>query len=181
MTNELLTEVACPNCRNPIDVREHGRHVTCDACGSEFVLRGHLCPNCSAYNEEEAAVCGQCSTALKRICRKCNTVNWAGDEYCHQCGNAMDILDFIAGNHAMRTADRLLEQRHRAREIQAIEEQDSTRRMEELMAIENERQIELRRRMQKQRVQERKLFILMGLAIGLFVLVLIIYGILSLL
>lgn len=181
MTNKLLTEVACPNCLNPIDVREHGRHVTCDACSSQFILRGHLCPNCSTYNEEEAAVCSQCSAALTRICRKCTTINWAGDEYCRQCGNAMDILDFVAGNHAMRTADRLLEQRQRARELQEAEELASDRRMAELMAIENARQAEVRRRIQKQRQQERKLFILMGLAIGLFVLVLIVYGIISLL
>lgn len=181
MTNELLTEIACPNCRNQIDVREHGRHVTCDACGSQFILRGHLCPNCTTYNEKEAAVCGQCSTPLTRICRKCSTVNWAGDEYCVQCNNAMDILDLIAGNYAMRTADRLLEQRHRARDIQEIEELASNRRMEELMAIENARQKELHRRIQIQKRQERKLFILMGLAIGLFIIVLLFYALLSVL
>jgi uncharacterized protein YbaR (Trm112 family) len=180
MTNKLLTEVACPNCLNPIDVREHGRHVTCDACGGHFILRGHLCPNCSTYNEEEASVCGQCGTALTRVCRKCNTRNWAGDEYCKQCNNAMDILDFIAGNQAVRTADRLLEQRHRAREIQEVEEQASARRMAELMEIENERQAEVRRRMRKQKAQERKLFIMMGLGIGLFIIVLIFYAIISL-
>jgi uncharacterized protein YbaR (Trm112 family) len=181
MTNELLTEVACPNCRNPIDVREHGRHVTCDACGSQFVLRGHLCPNCSTYNEQEAPVCSQCSTALKRICRKCTTVNWAGDEYCIQCNNAMDILDFIAGNHGMKTADRLLEQRHRAKQIQEIEELASNKRMEELMAIENARQAQVRQRIKAQKSQERKLFVLMGLAIGFFVLILLFYGLISLL
>jgi uncharacterized protein YbaR (Trm112 family) len=181
MTNELLTEVACPNCRNPIDVREHGRHVTCDACSSQFILRGHLCPNCSTYNEQEAPVCGQCGTALTRICRKCNTVNWTGDEYCRQCNNAMDILDLIAGNYAMKTSDRLLEQRHRAREIQEIEELASSHRMEELMAIESARQAEVRRRIQRQKQQERKLFILMGLAIGLFVIVLVFYGLINLL
>lgn len=181
MTNELLTEVACPNCRNPIDVREHGRHVTCDACGSQFILRGHLCPNCSTYNEQEASVCGQCGTALSRICRKCQTRNWAGDEYCRQCHEAMDILDFVAGNYAMKTSDRLLEQRHRAREIQEVEELASNRRMEELMAIENARQAEVRRRLQRQKQQERKLFVLMGLGITLFLIVLIFYGLINLL
>jgi uncharacterized protein YbaR (Trm112 family) len=181
MTNELLTEVACPNCRNPIDVQEHGRHVTCDACGSKFILRGHLCPNCSTYNEKEASVCSQCATALTRICRKCSTVNWAGDEYCANCGNAMDILDFIAGNFALNTADRLLEQRRRAKEIQEIEEIDSNRRMAELMAIENARQAEVRRRIQAQKKQERKLLIMLALGIGLFVIILLFYGLISIL
>ncbi|MFZ0548472.1 MAG: zinc ribbon domain-containing protein [Candidatus Promineifilaceae bacterium] len=181
MTNELLTEVACPNCRNPIDIREHGRHITCDACGSQFILRGHLCPNCNTYNEDEASICGHCGTALTRICRKCNTKNWAGDEYCRECGNAMDILDFISGNYATKTADRLLEQRQRAKAIQEIEEQDSNRRMGELMAIEEARQAEIRRRIQHQKQQERKMFILMGLAIGLFLIILILYALINLL
>jgi hypothetical protein len=181
MTNELLTEVACPNCRSPIDVREHGRHVACDACGSQYILQGHLCPNCATYNKEEAPLCGRCGTALTRVCRKCTTVNWAGDEYCGNCGNAMDILDFISANYAARTADRLMEERHRAREIQEIEELASNKRMEELMAIEHARQAEVRRRLQAQKKQERKMFILMGLAIGLFAIVLLFYALLSIL
>ena len=38
MNNEFLTEIACPNCLAPIDVRQHGQHVTCDACSSQFLL-----------------------------------------------------------------------------------------------------------------------------------------------
>jgi hypothetical protein len=93
----------------------------------------------------------------------------------------MDILDFIAGNHGMKTADRLLEQRHRAKQIQEIEELASNKRMEELMAIENARQAQVRQRIKAQKSQERKLFVLMGLAIGFFVLILLFYGLISLL
>jgi DNA-directed RNA polymerase subunit RPC12/RpoP len=181
MTNEILTEVACPNCLNPIDVRQHGRHITCDACSSRFILRGHLCPNCSSYNQEEASLCGQCGTALTRICRKCSTSNWAGDEYCRQCSNAMDILDLIAGNYHMQTSERLLDQRQKARGLQAEEERASKRRMQELMDIEQARQEELYRRLQIQRKQERTTIILMALGIGFFVVVLIMYGLLKIL
>jgi hypothetical protein len=181
MSNELLHEVACPNCQNPIDIREHGRHVTCDACSSQFILRGHLCPNCSTYSDKEEPVCGQCGAALTRICRKCNTPNWAGDEYCVQCGQAMDILDLIANQMAMNTADRLLSQRQQARQLKEIEELASNQRMQEMMAQEEVRQAEIRRRLAIQKKQERKLFMLMGLGIVCFILVLIIYGLFSLL
>jgi hypothetical protein len=180
MTNELLHEVACPNCLNPIDIREHGRHVTCDACSSQFILRGHLCPNCSTYSEKEEPICGHCGSALTRICRKCRTSNWAGDEYCVQCGQAMDILDMIANQTAMNTADRLLNQRQQARQLKEIEELASNQRMEEMMAQEQIRLTEIHRRLAIQKKQERKLFILMGLGIFCFILVLILYGIFSL-
>ncbi len=179
MTNELLTEVACPNCRNPIDVREHGRHVTCDACSSQFILRGHLCPNCSTYNKEEASLCGQCTAPLTRICRKCATVNWAGDEYCRQCNNAMDILDLIAGNYQMTTSDRLLEQRLRAQEIKDAEETASIERMEAFMAKEQARQAEVQRRLKKQKETERTSFIVMALLIGTLIMALILLSIMN--
>jgi hypothetical protein len=179
MTNEMLTEVACPNCLNPIDVREHGRHITCDACSSQFILHGHLCPNCSTYNKDEASLCGQCGAALTRICRKCTTVNWAGDEYCRQCNNAMDILDLIAGNYQMKTSDRLLEQRLKAQEIKDLEETASIKRMEEFMAIEKERQDEIRYRLKAQKEIERTGLIIIALIIGSLFIALILLSIIN--
>lgn len=181
MTNDILTNISCPNCLNPIDIREHGRHITCDACSSQFILRGHLCPNCSSYNDDETAICGQCATALTRICRKCKTSNWAGDEYCQECKNALDILDLIVGNYQSTTSDRLLEQRLQAKQLQAEEEQASIRRMGELLEIEAERQEEIQRRMKIQKEHEKTTYILLGLVLGLVLLALFIYSIFSLL
>ncbi|MBX3061288.1 MAG: zinc ribbon domain-containing protein, partial [Anaerolineae bacterium] len=103
----MFTEIACPNCLHPIDIRQHGRHVTCDACQSQFVLDGHICPRCNAYHAQEQGFCGECGTPLTRVCQKCRTSNWAGDEYCKQCGAAMDILELLKVNYAQTTADRV--------------------------------------------------------------------------
>lgn len=108
MSDEIIIQMACPNCLSPIDVREHGRHVVCEACNSQFILQGHLCPSCKTFSRERRGFCGSCGTALERICRKCETANWAGDEYCIQCGNALDLLDYLAHH------DQQEHQRHRA-------------------------------------------------------------------
>ncbi|MCI0578618.1 MAG: zinc ribbon domain-containing protein [Chloroflexi bacterium] len=180
MSDEIFQEVACPNCRNPLDVRQgHGKHITCDACGSEFLLRGHLCPNCSAYSNAEQSICGQCGMALTRICGKCRTPNWAGDEYCVQCGSPMDILDILKRQYTHSTAERLTDQMAEARRLKEIEELASERRMAELMAIEEQRQIELRRRLAQQKQQERTLLVLVFGAIALFLVVLVIYALIS--
>ena len=177
--SDVFQEVSCPNCLNPIDVREHGQHINCDACGSQFILRGHLCPNCGAYHTKEDAICGQCSTPLKRVCRKCHTSNWAGDEYCLNCGTPMDILDVIANQSQMSTADRLHRQRLEARKLKAQEEAAAQKRMEELMAIEEKRQAQLRERLAKQKQQERTILMAVGGTIAFFLVCLILYAILS--
>jgi uncharacterized membrane protein YvbJ len=162
MTNQILLEVACPNCRNPIDVREHGRHVVCDACRSQFILQAHFCPQCGAYHQEDEVICGQCSAPLSRVCRKCRTVNWAGDEYCLQCGEAMDIFDILAQNQSSHTADRLTRQMFQARELKALEEAASQKRMAELMALEEERRAALRQRQLERKAEERRLLLIIG-------------------
>jgi hypothetical protein len=175
MTNKMLQEIACPNCRTPIDVREHGQHVYCDACGSQFLLQGHLCPQCETYHDDEAIICGQCGYGLKRACRKCRTVNWAGDEYCASCGTAMDILDLLNQQYKGATADRLHHQMEMARELKEIEDRDSQKRRAEMKAIEAERQAEFAARLKKQRKDERLLLMLTFGAVSLFVLILLIY------
>lgn len=168
MSNEILVEIACPNCLNPIDVREHGQHVTCDACNSKFILQGHLCPQCSTYHETSVRICGQCGTALQRTCRRCGTENWSGEEYCIRCGDALDILDIVsvtANEEAMR---------HRAakqetiRQVRAETQAASEKRMQEFMEIERERQAQLRAR--KKSRQRRDGLVLGGVATAVFLL-----------
>jgi uncharacterized protein YbaR (Trm112 family) len=175
MTNQFLLEVACPNCRHPIDVREHGRHVICDACRSQFILQAHLCPQCNSYHQEDEAICGQCGASLSRICRKCQASNWAGDEYCHNCGGAMDIFDILVHSQAGYTAERLSQQMRQSRDLKRQEEAASARRMAELEAIEAERVAALRRRQQERRAEERRLLLLMGTAGALLLLLLLFY------
>jgi hypothetical protein len=176
MTNEMLIEVACPNCHSPIDVREHGRYVTCEACRNQYLLRGHFCYRCNHYHEADAAVCAQCGTILSRVCRKCHTANWAGDEYCRHCASPMDILDSLDRYQRSATADRLSQQMSEATHLKKVEEQASQRHMAEMMALEETRQAELFRRRKQRQQQERTILIgallfagllLMGLALYL--------------
>lgn len=151
MSNEILVEIACPNCLNPIDVRDQGQHVTCDACNSKFILRGHLCPQCSTYHETSVKICGQCGTALLRTCRRCGTDNWSGAEYCLSCGDALDILDIVAVT-ANEQADLFRAKKHDAiRQVRAESQAASEARMKQFNEMERVRQTEIRQRQKKSR------------------------------
>ncbi|MBE7531893.1 MAG: zinc ribbon domain-containing protein [Chloroflexi bacterium] len=167
----MFTEVACPNCLHPIDIRQHGRHVTCAACQSQFVLDGHICPRCNAYHAQEQGFCGECGAPLTRVCQKCRTSNWAGDEFCKQCGTAMDILELLKVNYAQTTADRLHAHQEWAREIKAKEESDSQRRMAQLMAQEQARLAEMARLRAAQSQKDKHLFLLINLFAFLFLVI----------
>ncbi|MCL4265311.1 MAG: zinc ribbon domain-containing protein [Anaerolineae bacterium] len=167
----MLTEVACPNCLHPIDIRQHGRHITCAACQSQFVLDGHICPRCNAYHAQEQGFCGECGTVLSRVCQKCHTSNWAGDEYCKQCGTAMDILELLKVNYAQTTADRLQAHMDWSKEIKAKEEADSQRRMAQLMVAEQARLEELARHRAAQSQKDKHLFLLIALLVFLFLVI----------
>ncbi|MCP4360036.1 MAG: zinc ribbon domain-containing protein [Chloroflexi bacterium] len=162
MTNEILTEIACPNCLNPIDVREHGRHVTCDACNSKFILEGHICPQCQTYHRQDQPFCRECGEPMTRTCQKCQTINWSGDEYCRQCGAAMDIFQLLNQTHSHATADRLNEQMAWSRDIKEQERIASDNRMAQMMADEKVRLQENARRRAVQREKDRQLFLLIG-------------------
>lgn len=164
MSDDILQEIACPNCRNPIDIRtQHGSHVQCDACSSRFILRGHICPNCNTYHEEERAFCRQCGDPLSRICPKCQTKNWVGDEYCQQCGSAMDLLELMKLQHEAQS----LESQHRRsaqiQELKQHEELAAQKRLAELEAIETERQRWEQEQKGKQRQQEMLMFAGLGI------------------
>ena len=179
MSNEILREVNCPNCLSPIDVREHGQHVRCNACDSQFILAGHLCPQCHAYYDSEVAVCGQCSSPVTRSCAKCSTSNWAGDEYCVNCAASLDIFDVITRRHHEAFNAHRADQRHSIRDLKQKEELDSLKRWEEIMSTEDERQAEIRRRMARRRAQDRRTLMVAAGLIVLFLVVIGAYAILS--
>jgi hypothetical protein len=159
----MLTEIACPNCLNPIDIRQYRQYVTCNACGSQFLLAGHVCPSCNAYHQQPQPFCGDCGQALSRVCLKCQTSNWAGDEYCKNCGAAMDIFQLLQKNYAKTTADRLQQQMDSSAEIKATEQKASEQRMARMMADEQERQRDLARRRTAQRQKDQQLFLIVGI------------------
>jgi hypothetical protein len=181
MANEFLTEISCPNCLLPIDIRKHGRHVQCDACGSQFILEEHICPDCQTYHEDNTSFCTQCGQALTRLCHRCHTSNWPGDEYCRQCGNALDIFDLLRLHTNQGTVERLQQQMESAGQLKAQEEEASQKRMAELVAIEEARQAQLRRRQKKQKAQERKMLIVTFGSVAFFILIVILYTLFRLL
>lgn len=155
--SDALTEIACPNCLNPIDIREHGRHVTCDACQSKFLLEGHICPVCNTYHTKEQGFCKNCGEALTRRCQKCNTVNWTGDEYCKQCGAALDIFQMLHMHHKQATEERLNEQMRAAKAIKDKEFLDSEQRMADMMANEKQRLQTIARRRAEQKKKDQQI------------------------
>ncbi|MBP6470294.1 MAG: zinc ribbon domain-containing protein [Chloroflexi bacterium] len=173
MNNEFLTEIACPNCLAPIDVRQHGQHVTCDACSSQFLLEGHICPNCHTYHREPRAICRQCGHALTRVCPKCQTANWTGDEYCQKCGAPLDIFEMLQKVDARTRADRLNERNVQIRQMKEEEDKAAQRRMAEMMAVEEERQRELARRQAANQKRDRQMMLAAVVLMVIFVLAIV--------
>lgn len=169
--------IPCPQCHQPIDITGHSDKILCPACGRDFILVSHTCPNCYHYHERATAVCEQCGESINRACRKCYTANWDGDDVCQNCGNSLDIFDLMYGHTKSATAERLHRQMSEATHFKQIEAKASKRRMDELQGIERERLAELQRRRQKQQKQERTMllvtFSIMAILIIIAVLVLI--------
>lgn len=178
MNNEFLTEIACPNCLAPIDVRQHGQHVTCDACGSQFLLQGHICSNCHTYHREERSICRQCGQPLTRVCPKCQTANWTGDEYCQKCGAALDIFEMLQKVDARSRAAKLEERHAQIRQIKEQEEKASQQRMAEMMAVEAERQKELARQQAASRQHDQQILLAVGVGLVVFILLIAVLALL---
>jgi hypothetical protein len=155
MNGNILMQIACPSCRQPVDIREHEHQVTCAACSSGFTLPGHLCHRCGNYHAEGTVLCSECGAALGRVCSACHSSNWAGDEHCLKCGRPMDVTDILSRHLPGSTSGRLNQQMTFSRQIKEEEEAASQRRMAELMAIEEARQAEFLARRRKQKQQDR--------------------------
>lgn len=179
MSDEVLQEIRCPNCQSTINLQGHGQTVVCEACNSQFILQGHLCPNCQTYHRKETAFCGRCGKAMARVCGRCQTNNWAGDEYCHKCGQAMDILDLVTRRHK----DAVQEQQERRRleiaRMKQQEEENSRIRMAELMEIERLRIEELKRRLAKERARQRQMLFLTVAMVVFFLVIIALYALLN--
>lgn len=165
-----LVEIACPNCLAPIDLTNHSNNtITCEACSSNFLLEGHLCPKCNAYYKTEVDNCGACGTAMMRTCGKCKTSNWAGDEYCKACGVALDLIDMTIKGFHEQSQRHQAERMEQIREVRAKEKEVSEKRMAEFERAEIERQAEIRRNAVAQQKRDKRNLILTGvLILGVF-------------
>ena len=165
-TASALAMIPCPNCHQPLEVHDYRQLIACPLCDYEFVLYGRTCPNCYHYYEKDTAVCYQCGESINRVCRQCHTANWGGADECGSCGASLDIFERIA----ITTNDRLARQMDEAAAFKKTEAEASRKRMDEMQAIERERQTEIYHRQQKRQKEERTmLFMTVGilLAVGL--------------
>ena len=153
MTNTVLTEVACPNCLAPIDIRQHGKHVTCTSCNSQFLFDGHLCPSCTTYHKDVLKNCTNCNYPLSRTCLKCKTVNWSGDEYCAECGSAMDILDAVGRKFEESSQNARAERMSQVRRVRETSEKASKARLERMRKDGLKRQAALAAKAEQRRQQ----------------------------
>ena len=174
----FLESITCPNCGASIDLHAQstdGARVDCAACGTQFILRGHVCPHCGTYHEHEVNFCRQCGATLTRNCPQCNAVNWIGDEYCIQCGSALDILELIVQRHNQDTEGRLYQQMEDAQRLKEAELAASQARYSRMLERERAEQAALRKRILKQKQQEKKaLTIVLGVVVVIVVIVVIV-------
>lgn len=175
--NEL--EITCPSCRNAISIGQNADEVTCGICSEHYHLTGHLCPDCHSYHDSDEFICSSCGTPLSRICQKCRHANWTGFENCTNCGESLDLFSQFAAQKGRSTADRLQEQMADAAALKQVEASASMDRMAKLMAIEMKRQEEAKRQDLRRVQQERKVVAIFGIAIAVFLVVIIVLAIIG--
>ena len=178
MADNILIELACPNCTHPIDLNDQGQHIECPACSSQLLLDGHVCPNCAHYHKEESGFCQTCGAAMTRNCEKCHTPNWAGAEYCKECGAALDIFQLLHLHTKQSTMTRLDEQMRQANYFKNKEREDSEKRMAALMEEEAERLHHVRQRQQIQWQQDRQLIATAVFVFSIFIIIVAAFAVL---
>lgn len=172
-------KIQCPSCRNEIFIADQVSSVQCKVCSDSFELAGHMCPDCFTFHEEDEIVCRSCGSALSRICRACRMVNWSGHEICLRCGQSLDLLSQFAAQSGRATSDRLQEHMEEVAHIKEAEEIASLDRMSELLAIEQQRQVELQKQDRRRRQEERRVIIIVGAAVVLFLIAVLIVAIIG--
>lgn len=169
----------CPSCGSVLDVTDCQDEITCTVCNAHFAPAGHLCPACGAYHDEDLAACQTCGTPLVRLCWHCQTANWTGNDICTKCGERIDLLSQLEAKSSQTTPARLSRQMSAARQLNEAESEASSRRMAELMAIEEARQAELHRQRARQKRQERNMLMVVFVAVVIFLIALLAFALVS--
>jgi DNA-directed RNA polymerase subunit RPC12/RpoP len=178
MSDEILLELACPNCTHPINLKEQGQQIVCPACSSQLLLEGHVCPTCGQYHKEAVGFCSICGTAMMRTCERCGVSNWSGAEFCQDCGATLDIFQLLHLHNKHSTMTRLDEQMREAQTFKEKERADSDRRMAMLLENEQERLRGIYARRDAQKKQDRQLMMTAVFVLSIFVLIVAAFAIL---
>lgn len=179
MTTPVEMTIVCQICGSDVEVVADKPTVVCSVCGTKYVLANHLCPNCQHFHDSAMGMCLECGTPLSRICRNCQSSNWSGTGRCLNCGTEIDLLSSLSTGQDRSTAERLSRQMSEARDLKKDEEISSSRRMAELLAIEEARQAELRQRFAKQKRQESQLLAIVFGAVAIFLLIILIFALIT--
>ena len=179
MTRYLIPEMTCPVCGTSIDLDNDTVDVTCPGCEATLHLRDRLCPECGTYHSQPPASCSNCGLGMTARCPQCSAQNWTGDTVCQSCGARLDLIARLTAQ--ADTTQRLQDQMKRAQAIKAKEEAASNARLARMLEEEQAEREALRRRLEAQKAQERKILTIVAVATGILVLMVIVYALILLL
>jgi hypothetical protein len=165
-TDSTLT---CSECRQGQLLDTGDGTFVCLNCGQRFLTPQRVCVYCDAENELDAGACQRCGRALRRVCPRCQTVNPLKAEACEACGQKFDTIGHIAAREELRFADRFSRKAEAISSVKAATQSQSKQRMDQMWAVEQQRQAALAKNKQAQRRQEMRLMyaalILLALAV----------------
>lgn len=179
MTRYLIPAMTCPVCGTSIELSSDVVDVTCPECETALHLRDRLCPNCGTYHSQPPSSCSTCGLGMTALCPQCGARNWTGDTVCQACSTTLDLIGRLTAQ--ADTSQRLQDQMTRARAIKAKEEAASNARLARMLEEEQAEREALRRRLEAQKAQERNLLTMISVAMGILLLIVIVYALILLL
>lgn len=145
----------CPACTSPGLLSVRGGGFRCDYCGTVFLVQPIRCPACGWENPRRSELCANCGEPLTMVAQVLTRQGTTG----------MPIW--------------LGRVRNRAGDLKAQEARASEKRMERLMEIDRRRQLEDARQLARQRANDRRMVLVVGLALGVFGIVVLVLALLS--
>ena len=149
----------------------------------------YTCPICSEDKLIEigpsAFRCEHCSASIidgELICAACGKQNPLGADKCESCQEPLSIFSRVISRHSSSSRSwRLNQARHQANKLKAAESLASDARMEILLKIDQVRKAAERQARLAQQEADRRLFRYVGIAVGVFLLILAITSLIFLL
>jgi len=168
-----LSSFECPNCGANEMVQAENQQLVCAFCGTSFGEVMRICPKCGYYNEAGAHHCAQCGMQIVRSCPACGADNWILADHCVQCGRNLDLIEQMVHRWQQTTEQRLHDRQAAMASLKEREERASQERMAALMEAERIRQEALALTRESQRKRERQMYVLAGVAILVFLILVV--------
>lgn len=157
----------CPTCNAGVPPDSRGG-LRCPECGAVLAEPFTFCPRCGRINESGASACAQCGEGLTVPCPGCRQVNWSGAERCAGCGGELDSLA-----HAFRSVSASFDLRRQemVENVTAFREEEERRsqaRLETLREADRRRRQRAEEMAARARLKERRITVLIGIAVVVF-------------